>query len=130
MASSFQRADGNHKKSKSLGLAHKHETSKGDSIVAIAPALAEWAARPDVVEQVVLESKYSGYIGRQADQVERFAKLEHRRIPEAFDYLGLVQLRAEAKEKLSRQKPASIGQASRISGITPADLAVILCCLE
>jgi len=95
----------------------------------IAPALTEWNARPDVVEQVTLELKYAGYIDRQADQVERFAKLEHRRIPETFDYLALPQLRIEAREKLSRQRPESIGQAGRISGITPADLAVIMCSL-
>jgi tRNA uridine 5-carboxymethylaminomethyl modification enzyme len=94
------------------------------------PSLREWETRPDVVEQVVLESKYSGYIGRQSEQVERFAKLEGRRIPENFDYSAIPQLRAEAKQKLSRIRPASIGQASRVSGITPADLAVLLCYLD
>jgi tRNA uridine 5-carboxymethylaminomethyl modification enzyme len=94
------------------------------------PALKEWEARPDVVEQVVLECKYAGYIGRQSEQVERFAKLEGRRIPENFDYSAIPQLRAEAKQKLTRIRPASIGQASRVSGITPADLAVLLCYLD
>src|SRR5262249_52675912 len=86
------------------------------------PSLREWETRPDVVEQVVLECKYAGYIGRQSEQVERFAKLEGRRIPENFDYSAIPQLRAEAKQKLTRIRPASIGQASRVSGITPADL--------
>jgi len=94
------------------------------------PSLKEWEAHPDVVEQVVLECKYAGYIGRQSEQVERFAKLEGRPIPENFDYSAIPQLRAEAKQKLTRIRPASIGQASRVSGITPADLAVLLCYLD
>lgn len=94
------------------------------------PPLREWNARPDVVEQVVLEAKYSGYIDRQAGEVERFKRLENRRIPAGFDYSGIHQLRHEAREKLSRVRPASLGQASRISGITPADLAMLLLYLE
>jgi tRNA uridine 5-carboxymethylaminomethyl modification enzyme len=85
---------------------------------------------PAVVEQVTLEAKYAGYIDRQAAQVERFQRLESRPIPTHFDYLAVPQLRAEAKEKLARVRPASLGQASRISGISPADLAVILLYLE
>jgi tRNA uridine 5-carboxymethylaminomethyl modification enzyme len=83
----------------------------------------EWQA---VVEQVVLESKYAGYIGRQAEQVARFQKMESRPIPAAFDYAAIPQLRFEAREKLSKIRPANIGQAGRVSGITPADLAVLL----
>ena len=94
------------------------------------PALREWDARPDVVEQVTLEAKYSGYIGRQAAEVERFRRMEDRRIPQTFDYSAVPQLRHEAREKLSRVRPASVGQAGRISGITPADLAVLLFYLE
>lgn len=99
-------------------------------VVARCPALAEWDGRPDVVEQVVLEAKYSGYIDRQAAEVERFQRLENRRIPDAFDYSRITQLRHEAREKLSRVRPVSLGQASRISGITPADLAMLLLYLE
>lgn len=93
--------------------------------------LAAWrpelnAFTPDVVEQVVLEAKYAGYIDRQAAQVERFQRLEGQPIPPTFDYAAVPQLRAEAKEKLSRIRPANLGQASRISGISPADLAVLL----
>lgn len=95
-----------------------------------APALAVWNSQPDVVEQVVLEAKYSGYIERQSNEVERFRKLENRRIPETFDYQAVPQLRIEAREKLNRIRPANIGQASRVSGITPADLAVLLFYLE
>jgi len=94
------------------------------------PALRIWDACPDVVEQVVLEAKYSGYIDRQAAEVERFQRLENRRIPPTFDYLGVPQLRHEAREKLNRIRPTSLGQASRISGITPADLAMLLLYLE
>ena len=94
------------------------------------PALRVWDARPDVVEQVVLEAKYSGYIDRQAAEVERFRRLEDRRIPPQFDYTAVHQLRHEAREKLSRVRPASVGQAGRISGITPADLAMLLLYLQ
>jgi len=90
------------------------------------PALRAWDQRPNVVEQVVLEAKYSGYIDRQAAEVERFRRLEDRGIPATFDYAAVHQLRHEAREKLSRVRPASVGQASRISGITPADLAMLL----
>ncbi len=94
------------------------------------PALRQWDDRPDVAEQVVLESKYTGYIDRQANEVERFKRMENRRIPDTFDFSAVAQLRPEAKEKLSRVRPASLGQASRVSGITPADLAVLLFYLE
>src|SRR5204863_368248 len=94
------------------------------------PTLREWDARPDVVEQVVLEAKYAGYIDRQANEVERFKRMENRRIPDAFDYTAVPQLRQEARDKLSRVRPASVGQASRVSGITPADLAVLLFYLD
>ena len=83
-------------------------------------------APADAIEQVVLETKYAGYIDRQAAQVERFQRLESKPIPAHFDYAAVPQLRAEAKEKLARVRPASIVQASRISGISPADLAVLL----
>jgi len=94
------------------------------------PALRDWADRPDAVEQVVLETKYSGYIDRQALEVERFQRLENKRIPNTFDYSVVPQLRHEAREKLGRVRPESLGQASRISGITPADLAMLLFYLE
>jgi tRNA uridine 5-carboxymethylaminomethyl modification enzyme len=93
-------------------------------------ALRVWDARQQVVEQVVLEAKYSGYVNRQAAEVERFRRMEDRRIPPTFDYTAVPQLRHEAREKFTRVRPASVGQASRISGITPADLAVLLFYLE
>lgn len=85
---------------------------------------------PDALEQVLLEAKYSGYISRQAQQVERFQRLESRPIPPHFDYAAVPQLRFEAKEKLGRIRPANLGQASRISGISPADLAILLIYLD
>ncbi len=102
----------------------KRTQTTWEQVQAWCPELAEFA--PAVVQQVVLEAKYSGYIDRQAAQVERFQRLESRPIPPHFDYAAVPQLRAEAKEKLSRIQPANLGQAGRISGITPADLAVLL----
>jgi len=88
------------------------------------PALGQFPAA--IIEQVVLEAKYAGYIDRQSAQVERFQRMESRPIPTHFDYAAVPQLRTEAKEKLTLIRPNSIGQASRISGISPADLAVLL----
>ncbi len=102
----------------------KRTQTTWEQVRAWCPELAEFA--PAVVQQVVLEAKYSGYIDRQAAQVERFQRLESRPIPPHFDYAAVPQLRAEAKEKLTRIQPANLGQAGRISGITPADLAVLL----
>lgn len=84
----------------------------------------------DVIEQVALGAKYAGYVNRQAAQVERFQRMETRTIPVQFDYAAIPQLRIEAREKLSRIRPVNLGQASRISGITPADLSVLLVYLE
>lgn len=94
------------------------------------PSLREWPASAEVIEQVVLEGKYAGYLTRQAAQVERFARLESKPIPSTFDYAAIPQLRSEAREKLTRVKPLNLGQAGRISGITPADLAIVLLYLE
>jgi tRNA uridine 5-carboxymethylaminomethyl modification enzyme len=88
--------------------------------------LRDWQAPADAVEQVVLETKYAGYVERQAAQVERFQRLESKPIPAHFDYAAVPQLRIEAREKLARIRPTSLGQAGRISGISPADLAVLL----
>jgi tRNA uridine 5-carboxymethylaminomethyl modification enzyme len=84
----------------------------------------------ETIEQVVLEVKYAGYVARQAAQVERFQRLESKPIPAHFDYAAVPQMRAEAREKLNRIRPASIGQAGRISGISSADLAVLLLYLD
>lgn len=97
-----------------------------ERLCGIAPELASLNFSTAIVEQVVLEAKYSGYIDRQAAQVERFQRLESKPIPGYFDYSAIPQLRFEAKEKLQRIRPANLGQAARISGIHPADLAIIL----
>ena len=95
-------------------------------LVTLHPALGERTGSPDILEQVVLEAKYAGHVEKQAQQIERFQAMETRRIPQHFDFAAVPQLRMEAKEKLARVRPISLGQASRISGITPADLAVLL----
>ncbi|MDR3632909.1 MAG: tRNA uridine-5-carboxymethylaminomethyl(34) synthesis enzyme MnmG [Isosphaeraceae bacterium] len=97
-----------------------------DEIVALAPPLAELSGDLGVVDQVVIEAKYGGYITRQAQQVERFQRLEHKPLPPNLDYRAIPQLRAEAREKLLRVRPRSLGQAGRISGINPADVATLL----
>ena len=84
----------------------------------------------DVCEQVEIHLKYQGYIIRQMQQVEQFKKLENRRIPEALDYEDVGSLRKEARQKLMAIRPASVGQASRISGVSPADISVLLVYLE
>jgi tRNA uridine 5-carboxymethylaminomethyl modification enzyme len=80
----------------------------------------------DVIAQVMIEAKYNGYIGRQMEQIERFRRLEEKPIPAELDYRAIPQLRAEAREKFERIRPRSLGQAGRISGISPADMATLL----
>ncbi len=80
----------------------------------------------EVTEQVEINLKYEGYIDRQRKQVEEFNRLENRRIPENIDYDQVQSLRLEARQKLKELRPSSIGQASRMAGVTPADIAVLL----
>lgn len=82
--------------------------------------------KQDVCEQVNINVKYDGYIKRQLKQVEEFNKLEKKKIPEDFDYSKIKGLRIEAMQKLEKYKPISIGQASRISGVSPADINVLM----
>ena len=84
----------------------------------------------DVVEQVNIEIKYEGYISRQLSQVQQFKKLENKKLDAQFDYSVVPSLRKEAIQKLNMYKPLSIGQASRISGVSPADISVLLVFLE
>lgn len=84
----------------------------------------------DVIEQVNIHIKYDGYIKRQLKQVKEFKKLENKKLPEHFDYEQVKSLRIEAKQKLNLYQPVSIGQASRISGVSPADISVLLVYLE
>jgi tRNA uridine 5-carboxymethylaminomethyl modification enzyme len=90
----------------------------------------ELAATDSVVQQAVIETKYAGYIHRQATQVEKFRRYETKRIPDNFDYDSIPHLRYEAREKLARIRPTSLGQAARISGINPADLAIVIMFME
>ena len=84
----------------------------------------------DVIEQVDIHVKYEGYIKRQERQVEQFKKMEEKKIPADINYAEIPSLRIEAKQKLEELRPDSIGQASRISGVSPADISVLLVCLK
>lgn len=118
---------------------------KGSSLLNTATTLAELIRRPEltyedlapidkerkvlsdaVIEQININIKYEGYIKRQLKQVEQFHKLESKKLPEDIDYMNIPSLRIEAKQKLTKFRPASIGQASRISGVSPADISVLL----
>jgi tRNA uridine 5-carboxymethylaminomethyl modification enzyme len=99
------------------------ESSAG--VVGLEPVLER-----SVSDQVEIQTKYDGYIRRQLTQVEQFKKLEERRLPEDLDYSQVHGLSQESRQKLQKLRPVSIGQASRISGVTPADVSVLLVCLE
>ena len=97
----------------------------------LAPIDEERPELPDeVAEQVNINIKYDGYIKRQVKQVENFKKLEVKKIPENFDYDDVNSLRIEARQKLKQYQPVNIGQASRISGVSPADISVLLVYME
>lgn len=81
---------------------------------------------PEVAEQVQIEAKYAGYIEKQCTEVARFRRLEDHRIPPNLDYCGLAGLRAEAQDRLSHVRPATVGQAARLAGVNPADISVLL----
>jgi len=94
------------------------------------PELATLCISPRAAEQIEIETKYAGYIRRQAAEIERQHKVATFRIPETFNFHGVPQLRKEAREKLTRVRPTDLGQAGRISGITPADLTVLMLYLK
>ena len=97
-------------------------------ILARVPELS--SVDPLVAEQIVCDQKYSGYVARQQVEVERQSRLAEKKIPDSFSYDRIGQLRAEAREKLSRVRPRNLSQASRISGITPADVALLIVHLD
>ena len=80
----------------------------------------------DVIEQAEIEIKYEGYIKKQLAQVEQMKRLESRLLPENLDYYSISGLRLEAQEKLMKVHPVRLGQASRISGVSPADMSVLI----
>ena len=102
--------------------------STWDDVVARLPELA--AVGREVGEEVVCDARYAGYLAREDVEVERQHRLAEKRIPASFDFRAISQLRAEAREKLSRVQPLSLAQASRISGITPADIALVMIHLD
>lgn len=135
-----------------IGASKEHQKfmeAHGSSLLKTGTNLAELMCRPelsyeilseidterkslpdDVIEQVEIEIKYEGYIERQMKQVEQFKKMEKKRIPPDLDYQDVSSLRLEARQKLTAYKPVSVGQASRISGVSPADISVLLIYLE
>ncbi len=88
------------------------------------------ALDPLVIQQVMIQIRYEGYIEKQMEQAEKFQKMENRLLPEDLDYTAIHGLRIEAMQKLNQLRPASIGQASRISGVSPADISVLLVYLK
>ena len=104
--------------------------SREGSYDVLAPLFDLPALAADVKEEVEIMARYDGYIKKQREQIARMERLESRRIPEGIDYGAIASLRLEAAEKLAAIRPRSIGQASRISGVSPADISVLLVWLE
>ena len=98
-----------------------------DFLAALAPALSQ--ADEELIDPVTLDVRYSGYVRRQQDWIEKAKRWGDRDIPSNFDFLRLAQLRTEAREKWNRLRPETVAQASRVPGITPADVAVLLAAL-
>ena len=135
-----------------IGAAKENQeflTAHGSALLKTGTNLAELMCRPelsyeklaeidskriplpdDVIEQVEIEVKYEGYIERQMRQVEQYKKMEKKKIPADLNYNDISSLRLEARQKLIAYKPVSVGQASRISGVSPADISVLLIYLE
>jgi tRNA uridine 5-carboxymethylaminomethyl modification enzyme len=115
---------------KGLSLAQllRRPEAQWPELVALLPELA--GASEEAVDQVLIDVKYSGYVARQEVEVERQRRLAAKRIPSTFDYGRIVHLRAEAREKLGRIRPTDLSQASRVSGITPADIALVMVHLQ
>jgi tRNA uridine 5-carboxymethylaminomethyl modification enzyme len=101
-----------------------------EALASLEPELASLELPPEAAQQVEIEVKYEAYMTRQRNLVEKFKRLESFPLPEEFDYSSIREIRAESREKLSRIRPRSLGQASRISGVTPADLQVVMAHME
>ena len=124
----LQLLDSNRVEGVSLHKFLKRTETKWDELVPHLPELGSVA--PEVRQQVIYDVKYSGYVSRQQMTIDKHKRLAKKRIPDHFDYSGLTHLRREAKEKLTRFRPTSLDQAQRISGITPADIAMVMLHLE
>ncbi len=110
-----------------VDLLKRPEWSWGECVAAV-PALADVPA--EVAEQIVHDIRYAGYVALDRERIDRQRRHAERPIPEGFDYAGVRHLRAEAREQLDRIRPRTLGQAGRVRGITPADLALVLLHLE
>ena len=88
------------------------------------------ALTDEIVQQVEITIKYAGYIERQELEVKKFKTLESKAIPDVFDFSTVPSLRLEARQKLAKIRPATIGQAARISGVSPADISILMVCLK
>jgi len=104
----------------------RRNTITWDEVYQQFPQLAELNLSVNTRRQMMIEAQYAGYVRRQETDIARLKKVDSVRIPEIFDYLAVPQLRHEAKEKLNRLRPVTVGQASRVSGITPADIAILM----
>lgn len=99
-----------------------------DHISQLVPAETE--IHPEVAEQVEIQTKYEGYIQKSLQQVERLKKLENKKIPDLIDYDAIHGLANEARQKLKEVRPLTVAQASRISGVNPADISILLVYIE
>jgi len=97
-----------------------------DSLLTVDDGLRQRQISSEVKEQVEIEVKYKGYISRQQVQIEKFKKMEDCKIPQGIDYSKIPELRKESRQKLSQIRPISLGQASRISGVSPADISILM----
>ncbi|MCA8987763.1 MAG: FAD-dependent oxidoreductase, partial [Planctomycetaceae bacterium] len=100
------------------------------SLREMAPDLDQLELSSEAISQIENDVMYSGYLRKQDKEIARYSKINAIKIPASFDYRSLMQLRTEAREKLSRVRPLTVGQAERISGITPADLTVLMMYLD
>jgi tRNA uridine 5-carboxymethylaminomethyl modification enzyme len=101
-----------------------------EEVAALDPELAARGLSPDEMRVVEIEVKYAAYVEREEAQIEKLRRMETRPIPDSFDYVRVENIRSEAREKLTRVRPRTLGQASRIAGVTPADVHVLLVHLE
>lgn len=104
----------------------RRNTITWDEVYGLFPQLAEFQLTENTKRQMMIEAQYAGYVRRQEAEIHRLQKVDSVKIPDTFDYLSVPQLRTEARERLNRLKPTTVGQASRVSGITPADIAILM----